>query len=242
MKKKPTQRARDSRGRFISSGTKPTKTKDSKRVEAGKKRDSGAIRDEKGRFISAVLSNEIKKTVLATKKIDVSKINSDQTEKINQLLKEAKVTPQQVKKFYQKNQDIFEDIVTRGELKGTSKNSNQIEKAIREYKGKIFVNDGTGPKEVSKEKAIYQITRLKSFLSDNINVVDFTVLPVLSLDGKMKLNIPNPQKLLKDIKEYLGAKTTEDLEEFSGAEIMEALSEILNGTYQDEPDIIIYAS
>lgn len=242
MKKKPTQRHRDNRGRFIASGKKVTKAKNPAKVAAGKKRFSAAIRDEKGRYISAVLSNEIKKTVLATKKIDVSKIPSDQTGKINQLLKEAKVTPAQVKKFYEQNQDIFEDIVKRGEIKGTSKNSNQIEKAIREYKGKIFINDGTGPKEVSKEKAIFEITRFKSFLSDNINVVDFTVMPKLSLDGKLNLNIPNAKNLLKQVREYLGAKNNDELADFTGPEIMEALNDILSGIYDDEQDLIIYAS
>lgn len=251
-------RARDEKGRFkkfeiVQPKPKPSakkstpqqapeQIKDPKKVQAGKIRQEQAIRDKSGKFANPILVNEIKKTLLATKKVDVSKINADQTAKINELLKDAKVKPADVKKFYDQNKKVFEDLQTFGKLKGTSKNSNQIEKAITDYKGKIFLNNGKKIIEVSKSEAKLKLISFKSFLSNNINVVDFTIKPTLSIDGTLTINLPDEKKLLKDLKKYFGVTKTEDLEEFTGAEISEALEEILNGIYNGESDLIIYAS
>jgi hypothetical protein len=251
---KKQARQRDEKGRFISNPkTKPSKqpdvkskvqetSKDSLKVKAGKQRSSTGIRDKNGRYVSKIFTNEVKKTILATKKIDVSKINPDQTEKIDKLLKEAKVSAKEIKRFYEKNQFIFEDLLEKGKLKGTSKNSTQIENTIENYKGKIFINDGKNIKEYSKSDAKLLLVSFKSFLSDNINVVDFTLKPTLTLDGTLTINIPDSKKLLKDIKTYFGVTNKADLEDFTGAEIMEALEDILNGYYGEESDLIIYAS
>lgn len=249
-KKQPTQRPRDAKGRFIKATPEPqqkapkteAKKVDKVKSEAGKKRASTGIRNERGQYVSKIFSNEIKKTLLATKRVDVSKVNSDQSAKIDELLKGAKVTPLQVKKFYEKNKEIFEDLRTFGKLKGTSKNSNQIEKAINDYKGEILINDGTKVKTVNKSEAKLLLTKFKSFLSSNINVVDFTLNPMFDIDGKMTLNLPDPKKLLKDLKTYFGVTTTEELDEFSGPEIMEALETILSDMYGEETDLTIYAS
>ena len=220
----------------------PERIKDAKKVLAGKIRQAGAIRDKTGKFANPILVNEIKKTLLATKKVDVSKINADQTAKINELLKDAKIKPEQVKKFYEQNKKVFDDLQTFGKLKGTSKNSNQIEKALTDYKGKIFINNGKKIIEVTKSEAKLKLISFKSFLSNNINVVDFTIKPTLSIDGTLTINLPDEKKLLKDLKKFFGVTKTEDLEDFTGEEITEAIQEILNGMYDDEPDIIIYAS
>lgn len=222
--------------------SKPERIKDPKKVQAGKIRQAGAIRDKSGKFANPILVNEIKKTFLATKKIDVSKINADQTAKIDQLLKDAKIKPEQVKKFYDQNKKVFDDLQTFGKLKGTSKNSNQIEKAITDYKGKIFINNGKKVIEVSKSEAKLKLISFKSFLSNNINVVDFTLKPTLSIDGTLTINLPNEKKLLKDLKKYFGVTKTEELEEFTGEEISEALADILSEMYDGEEDLIIYAS
>lgn len=220
----------------------PERIKDPKKVQAGKIRQAGAIRDNTGKFANPILVNEIKKTLLATKKVDVSKINADQGAKIDQLLKDAKIKPEQVKKFYEQNKKVFEDLQTFGKLKGTSKNSNQIEKSISQYKGKIFLNNGKKIIEVSKSEAKLKLISFKSFLSNNINVVDFTIKPTLSIDGTLTINLPDEKKLLKDLKKYFGVRTVAQLEDFTGAEITEALQEILSETYEGEEDIIIYAS
>jgi len=244
---KKTTRPRDEKGRFIKvQQPEPqpiqSKTTNEKKSEGGKKRASTGIRNERGQYVSKIFANEIKKTLLATKRVDVSKVNADQSTKIDSLLKDAKVTPLQVKKFYEKNKEIFEDLKTFGKLKGTSKNSNQIEKGINEYKGKVFINDGGKVKEVSKSEAKLQLIKFKSFLSSNINVVDFTLKPTFDIDGKMTLNLPDPKKLLKDLKTYFGVTTNDELEEFSGVEIMEALEQILSDMYGEESDLTIYAS
>lgn len=220
----------------------PERIKDPKKVLAGKIRQQQAIRDKSGKFANPILVNEIKKTLLATKKVDVSKINADQTAKIDQLLKDAKVKPEEVKKFYEQNKKVFDDLQTFGKLKGTSKNSNQIEKAITDYKGKIFINNGKEIIEVTKSEAKLKLISFKSFLSNNINVVDFTIKPTLSIDGTLTFNLPDEKQLLKDLKKFFGVRTVGQLEQFTGAEITEALEEILNDTYDEESDIIIYAS
>lgn len=245
---KKINRPRDEKGRFIKvvrpepTPEKIIKPRDEKKSIAGKKRASTGIRNERGQYVSKIFANEVKKTLLATKRVDVSKVNADQSTKIDSLLKDAKVTPAQVKRFYEQNKEIFEDLKTFGKLKGTSKNSNQIEKGIDEYKGKIFINDGGKVKEVTKSEAKLKLIKFKSFLSSNINVVDFTLKPTFDIDGKMTLNLPEPKKLLQDLKTFFGVKTTEELEEFSGVEIMEALEEILSEMYGEESDLTIYAS
>lgn len=216
--------------------------KDPKKVLAGKIRQANAIRDKSGKFASPILVNEIKKTLLATKKIDVSKINADQTAKINELLKDAKIKPETVKKFYEQNKKIFDDLQTFGKLKGTSKNSNQFEKAITNYKGKIFLNNGKKIIEVSKSEAKLKLISFKSFLSNNINIVDFTIKPTLSIDGTLTFNLPDEKELIKNLKKYFGVRTNRQLEDFTGEEITEALQDIILSMFEGEDDITLYAS
>jgi hypothetical protein len=223
------------------SAPKVERIKDEKKVKAGKVRQATGIKDSSGRFVSKIFTNEIKKTLLATKKVDVSKIKSDQSETIDKLLKDAKVTPKQIKSFYEKNKQIFEDLNTFGNLKGTSKNSNQIEKAIDKYKGKILINDGTGFKEVTKTEAKFQFANFKQLLSSNINVVEFYVKPTLSINGTMKINLPEPKEFRKKIKKYFEITNLKDLDNFTAEEISEAIKEILEEMF-DEPDIVVIIS
>lgn len=258
QKQQGAPRPRDAKGRFISAkSVKPVKVtnkkiaspvlvervKDQKKVLAGKARQATGIKDDKGRFVSKFLANEIKKTVLAVNKIDVSKINADQTEKINQLLKDAKIKPQDVKKFYEKNPLAFEDLKTKATFKGTSKNSNQIEKAIKNYKGKILIQNETGElKEVTQAQAKYKLVRLKNALQSAINLADFAIRPNLTLDGKMILKIPSATKVLKDLREALGLEKNESFDDIDSRDIAEALETILNGYYENENDLFFYIS
>lgn len=254
-----TPRPRDAKGRFITSkvatpvkvtSTKKTappvqveRVKNEAKVKAGKIRQAGAIKDERGRFASKYFVNEVKKTILATKKIDVSKINSDQTEKIDKLLQDAKVKPEQIKKFYDANKEIFEDLKQKGKLKGTSKNSNQIETAIRNYKGKLIVIDENGnEKELTSAQVNYKLIRLKNALQSNINAVDFSIRPTLTLDGKMILKIPSATAVLKGLREKLGLTSKQSFDEVDSLEIAEALDELLKEMYEDESDINFYIS
>lgn len=213
---------------------KKKKIKDPKKVAAGKARHSLAIRDSKGKFISPILYNEIAKIVLASNGKDVSKINAEQTSKITELISISKITKAQIKDTYESNRKTFNDIIKNGEITGTSRNSNQIEKTISDFKGDIFINE----KKVNKSQAKMQVVRFKQFLSVNINVVDFTVKPTLTFDGKIKFNIPNVRKLVKDLMEYFGVENVDGLEDISGAEISEAIADLLG----DDSGIVIYAS
>lgn len=213
---------------------KEVRIKDPKKVAAGKARAASAIKDSGGRYVPKILVNEVTKILLATKGQDVSKIAADQTKKITALMADAKVSAKEVAAFYKQNKEIFEDVINNGELTGTPRNSNQLTKSLEDYKGVIEVNG----KQTTAAKAKYKLMQFKQYLSANINVVDFTIQPQLSFDGKMKLEIPNPQRLVKDLLQYFGAKNVDELEDFSGAEITEAIREILG---EDSP-IIIYAS
>ena len=218
------------------------RVKDQKKVDAGKVRQSTGIKNEKGQFVSKIFTNAIKQTILATKKIDVSKINSDQTAKIDELIKEAKITPLQIKRFYDQNKDIFTDLNTFGKLKGTSKNKNQLDKAIENYKGKIFVNNGLEKKEVSKVELKFQVAQFNQLLSSNINLVNFILKPTLSIEGTMQFNLPDVKDFRKKIKERFEITNMKQLDEFETADVSEVLQELLKDYYGDEPDIFLIIS
>lgn len=214
------------------------------KVAAGKARAAAAIKDKSGRYVSKIFETEVKKTFLATKKVDVSKIAADKTEVVNQLLKDAGITQKEIKKFYDTHQFIFDDMVKNARLKGTSKNSNQLEKALTEYKGKVIIDYGNGKvKEVTAIKADMELKKFKQFLSSELNVVDFTIHPTFDFDGKMTLQVPDAKKLVKDLREYFGLEKDQDFDDIEGAELTDAIKNILQGIYgEDETDIVIYAS
>lgn len=207
------------------------------KVAAGKARAAGAIKDKSGKYVSNIFYNEVAKTVLATKKVNTSKIESDQTGEINQLLKDAKVSKKEIADFYNKHQYVFESLLKKGTLKGTQLFTDKLKKKVEGYKGKIFINKGNGKiVESSKTETLYQLAKFQQYLSDNINVVAFSVKPTLTIDGKMVLQIPDAKQLVKDLKQYFGAKNIDELSEFSGAEITEAIQEILSGMYERKKD------
>lgn len=221
---------------------KVIKAKNPKKVLAGKMRQATGIKNSSGRYVSKIFINEIKKTILSTKKVDVSKIHSDQSDKINKLLKDSKISPKEVKKFYEQNKEIFEDLNTFGKLKGTSKNRNQIDKAIDKYKGKMFVNNGTELKEVLKVDLKYQLANFNQLLSSNINLVDFVLRPTFSIDGTMTINLPDIKDFRKKIKKHFGITNMKSLEDFETADIIEGLQTILKGYFGEVTDIILIIS
>jgi len=214
---------------------------DTKKSKAGKVRGSTAIRDSKGRYVTKLFANEVKLTLLASKGIDVKKVHADNFKKIDKLIKENKVKPQEVKKYYEKRKFIFEELNEKGELKGTWKNSNQLQEAIEEYQGEIFINNGNKTKKVTKDEASLIINRFKTSVVGSINAQDFAVMPTLSLSGKMTFNIPSPTKLDKELMKYFGIEDIEELDEFDAAEISEALTIVLEFIY-GEPDLVLYIS
>jgi len=219
---------------------KQTKTtphiKDPKKVAAGKARAASAIKDSSGRYVSRILYNEIAKITLAVKGVDVSKLSGEQTKKITSLMSEAKVTAKDVKNLYEKNPVIFEDMINTGKITGTNKNSNQIEKSITDFTGTIYVNG----KESTQAEAKRDLMHFKQYLNSTINVVDFTIKPKLSFDGKMYVDIPPVKDIMKFLKERFDVKTIAELSDYEGGEITEALQEFFEDN--DEYDIVIYAS
>jgi hypothetical protein len=222
--------------------TKKAPPVDTKKYKAGKVRGSTAIRDSKGRYVSKLFANEVKLTLLASKGIDVKKVHADNFKKIDALIKENKIKPEGVKKFYDKNKFIFEELNEKGKLKGTWKNSNQLQDAIEGYQGEIFINTGTKIKKVTKDEASLIINRFKTSVVGSINAQDFAVLPTFTLSGTMTFNIPSPTKLNKELMKFFGIEDIEELDEFDAAEISEALTSVLESIYGGEPDLVLYIS
>ena len=215
---------------------------DVKKSKAGKVRGSTAIRDSKGRYVSKLFANEVKLTLLASKGIDVKQVHADNFKKIDKLIKENKIKPESVKKFYEKNKFAFEELNEKGKLKGTWKNSNQLQDAIEGYQGEIFINDGKKTKKVTKDEASLIINRFKTSVVGSINAQDFSVLPTFTLSGTMTFNIPSPNRLNKELMKYFGVEELEELDDFDAAEISEALTAILEDIYNGEPDLVLYIS
>ena len=252
LKKQTSQaRPRDSKGRFISvtkAVAKPTKKqpvqkdKDPKKVKAGKIRAQTAIKI-KGKYASKILVNEVKRAILATKKVDVSRLHADNSKKIEELIKEAKITPAQVKKFFESKKFVFEDMLEKGGLTGTSKNSNQIEEAIEKYKGKIYLrNEKKKEKEDKKGNAKLEILTFINGCKSEFNCVDVAFAPFLSFGGKMIINLPNLEKFLKDLRKELELKQDEEISDKDGAEISTAIEKILTRYYGKEHGITFIIS
>lgn len=208
--------------------------KDPKKVAAGKARAASAIKDKQGKYISKLLYNEVARVALAIKGNDVSKINAEQNTKIAAMMRDAKVTAKEVKELYTNNPIAFESIIENGNITGVSRNSNQVEKSITDFTGIIHING----KEVSKAKAKKMLMEFKQYLSINLNVVDFTIRPILSFDGVMSYEIPDVKKLTMDVLEYFDLEHTSELDEIEGAELTDAIASILDGT----GNIVIYSS
>lgn len=210
--------------------------KDPKKVAAGKARAASAIKDSSGRYVSKILYNEIAKISLAVKGVDVSKISAEQTKKITSLMSEAKVTAKEVKNLYENNPVIFEAMINEGKITGTNKNSNQLEKSISDFSGDIYVNG----KQRTQAEAKRDLMHFKQYLNTNINVVDFTIKPKLTFDGKMILNIPPLKDIMQHLKNAFDVKNIKDLSDISGAEITESLQDFFEDN--DDYEIVIYAS
>jgi hypothetical protein len=230
------------RKKNISKKSAPGRVKDSKKVAAGKARAEQALKDAKGRYVSQTLAGEIQRIYLATKKINVADIKPDNKKKLTEVLRENKITGKQVAEFYKQNKEIFEDVILKGTIQGTSTNSNNTKKAIDKYTGQLFVDRGNGDiKKVTKAQLKLHIDRFKQAVSANLNAIDFSVNPLLTFDGKATYQIPRASDLYAYLKEYFGIKNLEELEEFTGAEINEAVNEFLQGLYK-KPMIVLYLS
>lgn len=222
----------------------PGYVKNPKKVAAGKARAEKGIKDSTGKYVSKTFENELARTLLANKGIDVSKVKPDQDEKIKKLLDDAGVTKKEIKQMYLNAPDFFDDLKKTLKLTGTMKDGNQVEKVIDEYKGKFLIIDtpeGT-PRPVSKTEIKLELIKFKQFLSGKINVVDFGLSPILSVfEGTATYHIPNVELLLQELKSSLNVSTDKQLKKKDGTEVMEAINNILKEWGFSEY-IVIYVS
>jgi hypothetical protein len=197
------------------------------------------LRDEKGRFVTKIFQEQVTRALAAQKGFDnfEGEGKKRKQKKVSEVKKEANITPKELHLFYKHNEDIFLDMLHNSSLKELPKNSNQLERDISNYKGEIILNGS----EVSNSEAKLALIKFKQLLSNEINVVDFTIKPEILFDGKMIINIPDADKLLADLLEYFGIKHLSQLEDFTPAEITQAMSDILDEEYGEE-EIVIYAS
>ena len=210
--------------------------------KAGLIRQENAIKDDNGKFINKYYENEIARLLLAGKNVDVSKLHSDQTEKFAALLKAAGVTKKDLKDFFISNKDLFADMVKKGTLIGTSKDSADLEEIIENFKRKIFVNDGTGNKETPKIEASMLLKMFQQALATNCNAADFAIFLQFSFDGDLIINIPNVETLMKEVKTLLNVENDNDILLTDPGERSEAIEAALNKMYDGDPLIIVYIS
>lgn len=213
------------------------------KVAAGKARQATGIKDSKGKYVTKVYQNEIAKIAAAIRGINVTKIDSTNDEQIKQLLIDAKLTGREVKQIFESKPEAFERLREEGVIKQTFKDSEDIEEIIRNFKGKFIIDNGTASEAVTSEEAIYKLQHFKQYLKSNINAVDFSIMPKISLDGKLTLSIPSPNEIVQKLKEYFDVSSIKELYNSEAAEITEAVNEVISDMYsEDEPPLIIYCS
>lgn len=221
----------------------PGYVKNPKKVAAGKARAANAIKNAKGQYIPKIFQSEIERTFAAIKlNIDVSKIPQGNIEKVSAIIKNAKVSKKEIKDFYEKNPLAFENLIETGALKSTNKSTSQLENVIAEYKGKIFVFDGTDTLPQSKAEVKYRMLKFLQYIKTYANAVELKFKPTYTIDGKLTVNIPNEQLFLKKLKEYFDVTSFKDFNDFTSEEMNEAIASVLEEIYDGEPDIVIISS
>ena len=211
--------------------------------KAGLKRQANATKGPDGKFITNYFKSEIIRNFLATKGVNTTKLHSDNIKEFKQLLKNAKVTDEELKTWYGKNVDIFEDMIEKGTLPGTSKDSADIEEILKTFKRKIFVDigDGKGPKEYTKIEVSKMLLEFKQFSLNACNVVDFALFPLFKFNGDMVLDIPNVNVFTQLLQRILDTDSPDfldiDIEERS-----EGMEGVLNEMYNNDANIILYTS
>lgn len=99
-------------------------------------------------------------------------------------------------KFFLENEFSLTKQFENGTQTAT-RNSGQLKKDIKKYKGKIIMNG----REVKQATALKNIQQLVSKLKLETDAVDFCVQYNLSFDGKMKIKIPTTAQVQRMIEE-----------------------------------------
>lgn len=197
------------------------------------------LRDANGKFVRKIFSDAVVRALAAQKGIDsFQQIGKVKIEKKAEVIrKEAKITDRELFIFYKTNEETFEDMIKTGSLKNLSKNSNQLEKILSEYKGDIILNG----KKVSASKAKLKLIEFKQLLSSEINAVDFEIKPKFFFDGRIEIDLPDPYELIDELMQFFSIENLDDLDDFAGEEITNALKKITDENF-GEGEIIIHAS
>jgi hypothetical protein len=215
------------------------------KIKAGKARAAKGIKDNSGKYISNTLQQEVIKGLAASKGVS-SRTEKNKSKRIEVIKQEAKITDKELKKFYEINRESYDRIIKTGSLKEVTRNSDQIENDINNYKGKIYINRNGQKIKVSKSEAIQEVVKFKQYLASHFSTVEIVITPELTFDGRMILPIADAKKLYKDMKEKLGVNNMDDMSDaiadMDGPELNELLSEIFEDEGYDEGDIVVITS
>lgn len=205
--------------------------KKDKKVKAGKVRASLSLRDNKGRFTTNIFKREVIKSILS-RKIDVSKDQSNKDrQRIDQIIKEAKITQAELNREYKKNIEMFSSMLSDRYAETTFRNSNDIENDIENYKGKFQILRNGEKINVTKVEMKHEFKKLKQFFSTSLNAADFSQRVKLTFDGKMIISIPDIKELRKKYRDEIKEAKEQ------GGENMVELVETLQGEFENETQL-----
>ncbi len=192
------------------------------RVKGGKARAKHALKDDHGKYITRELREEIIGTLAAQKQVSSYQEGRNLLKTTEEILKEAKITPRELKEHYENNKQEFLLMVQTGSKKGKSMDSNKLEEWIEDYTGHLYVKTDADPaRKISKDEAIYLLQEFNQLLKASINAVDFSIIPQIKFDGTAILHIPDPEKLTSLVLSNLGVE-----------DIKEAMREDPEGWYE----------
>lgn len=178
MANKPTApRERDAKGRFIAankpqqSNRPAPKQKDPAKVRAGKIRAAKALRDSAGKLTSNNLAEIVRRDAQAA----------------------GIESAEQVTRFFQQNERAYKHV---GAILTTSRDTERIKKDLKDYRGRVFLND----EKTTKARAAKELSDFQNFVKTELDAKTFLIFSSYSLtiDGKLNLLIP-PREIWETI-------------------------------------------
>lgn len=163
---------------------RPQKEKNPAKVAAGKARAAKGLRLG-GKFVTKYFAEHIKETV------ETLGTNIDPQTFLNQ------------------NEQAYTDLYySEGLRSAADKAATTIIKDSKNYSGKVFLND----EESNPDELAFKAMQFENFCYSNFNCAGISYKPVLTFDGKMKLQFPT----LDELEECLESDTPdEDLQELA---------------------------
>lgn len=210
------------------------------KIKAGKARAANSIKDNSGKYITKILKKEVIKTLAAQKGVN-TRTEKNKARKIEEVIKEAQISDKELKRYYEYNRDEFQKMIENKGLQGAHRNYNQLSGDLDEYKGKIFLQQGDEIKKVNKSQANFALDEFKQFLSTEFTAVDFSISPELKFDGRMIINLPDPEQMKERILEL---SEWDEWDEFINEVEPGGLAALLQKYFEEEFDgeIVVYVS